>query len=78
LPPADEAAVTLRLGLHQQFTELLVQQGVDDRTPVQLNILWLLYVGVLGFWSNDNSPKQEDTLALLDQSVRMYVDWLNH
>ena len=69
---------SLRLGLHQHFTELLKQHGVEDPTHVQLNILWSLYVGVLGFWSTDKSPKQEDTLALLDQSVRMYVDWLSH
>ena len=78
LPPNDEPAASLRLGLHQHFTELLEQNDVADPTPLQMSILWSLYVGVLGFWSNDKSPKQEDTLALLDQSVRMYVDWLAH
>ena len=32
--------------------------------------------GVLAFWSKDASPKQEDTLALLDQSLAMFVGWL--
>jgi hypothetical protein len=35
-----------------------------------------LYTGVLAFWAGDKSPKQEDTLALLDQSLTMFVGWL--
>jgi hypothetical protein len=31
---------------------------------------------VLVFWSNDKSPKQEDSLALIDDSLTMYVAWL--
>ena len=37
---------------------------------------WTLYTGVLAFWAGDKSPKQEDTLALLDQSLAMFVAWL--
>jgi len=32
---------------------------------------------VLAFWANDRSPKQEDTLALVDQSLNMFVGWLD-
>ena len=45
-------------------------------TPVALQLYWTLYLGVLSFWTNDKSPKQEDTLALLDQSLAMFVGWL--
>ena len=38
---------------------------------------WALYVGVLFFWSADKSSQQEDTLALLDESLSMFVAWLN-
>jgi len=31
---------------------------------------------VLVFWANDKSPKQEDTLALIDHSINMFVGWL--
>jgi hypothetical protein len=31
---------------------------------------------VLVFWANDKSPKQEDTLALIDDSLSMFVGWL--
>jgi AcrR family transcriptional regulator len=43
---------------------------------VQLQMYWMLYTGLLAFWINDASPKQEDTLALLDHSLKMYTTWL--
>ena len=75
--PKGDAEVSLRTGLNEHFAGILRGHGVSDPSPVQLNIFWSLYVGVLSFWGGDKSPKQEDTLALLDQSIRMYVDWLN-
>jgi AcrR family transcriptional regulator len=45
-------------------------------TSVALHLYWTLYVGVLAFWSRDASPRQEDTLALLDESLAMFVGWL--
>jgi AcrR family transcriptional regulator len=39
-------------------------------------LYWTLYVGVLSFWAHDASPKQEDTLAVLDQSLRAFVSIL--
>jgi AcrR family transcriptional regulator len=41
-----------------------------------LQMYWTLFLGVLSFWITDKSPKQEDTLALLDQSMEMFADWL--
>jgi hypothetical protein len=43
---------------------------------VAIQLYWTLYIGVLAFWVDDSSPKQEDTLATLDQSIAMYVSWL--
>ena len=48
----------------------------ESLTSVTLQICWTLHTGVLSFWIQDESPRQEDTLALLDGSVRMFVDWL--
>ena len=48
----------------------------DALSAVALHLYWTLYVGVLAFWSKDTSPRQEDTLALLDQSLAMFVGWL--
>ena len=74
--PADEIARELRESIHSQFRDLLVEFEIEDPSPIQMSIFSSLYTGVLSFWSSDKSPKQEDSLALLDQSVRMYVDWL--
>ena len=38
-----------------------------------MHLYWTLYLGVLAFWAQDESPNQEDTLVLLDQSTRLYV-----
>lgn len=48
----------------------------QDVSPVALQIYWSLYLGVLAFWAADKSPKQEDTLALLDESLHMFAGWL--
>lgn len=48
----------------------------SPQAAVQLQMYWMLYTGLLAFWINDDSPKQEDTLALLDQSLKMYAAWL--
>jgi AcrR family transcriptional regulator len=45
-------------------------------SSVALQLYWTLYMGVLVFWANDKSPRQEDTLALLDESLGMFVGWL--
>jgi hypothetical protein len=30
-------------------------------------------LGVLAYWAKDVSPKQEDTMALLDQSLKLFI-----
>jgi len=61
----------------------LVQATVTDHgfpmplSPVTMQLYWTLYLGVLAFWAADESPGQEDTLALLDQSLQLFVASLN-
>jgi AcrR family transcriptional regulator len=47
--------------------------GEKSLTPVELNLYWTLYTGVLAFWASDTSPKQEETLAVLDHYLRAFV-----
>lgn len=56
----------------------LARPFVDEArlNSVALQMYWTLYLGVLTFWAEDSSPKQEDTLALLDQSLAMFASWL--
>lgn len=70
-------AELLRTGQLEMFGRILRQHGVDpDASPVLPSIYWSLYTGTLAFWAGDPSPQQEDSLAMLDQSTRMLVQWL--
>lgn len=64
---------------HLEFvSNLLAKHGrTEPATATELQMYWLLYSGVLAFWAKDSSRKQEATLALLDQSIHMFVSWLN-
>jgi AcrR family transcriptional regulator len=52
------------------------QRGLGELSALALQMYWTLYTGVLAFWAGDKSPKQEDTLALLDESMGMFASWL--
>ncbi len=43
---------------------------------VAMHLYWTLYLGVLAFWSSDESPNQEDTRVVVDQSLRLFVQSL--
>ena len=61
----------------QAVAEILRAHEIDpEKWSMTAPIYWALYVGVLKFWGHDKSPKQEDTLAMLDQSMNMFVSWL--
>jgi AcrR family transcriptional regulator len=54
------------------------EQQAEPPIPsaVALHLYWTLFLGVLGYWAIDESPHQEDTLVLLDQSMRLFVNAL--
>ena len=55
---------------------LLRHVSQEANSPIAIQLYWTLYTGVLVFWARDKSPKQEDSLALLDESLSMFVGWL--
>jgi hypothetical protein len=55
---------------------IVSRHGIAEISPLASQVYWSLYTGVLAFWTVDKSPKQEDTLALLDQSLNMFAAWL--
>lgn len=73
--PADEAR-TLRLAHLESVSRLAKKHGQGDLSPMALQLYWTLYTAVLMYWAQDRSPKQENTLALLDQSLGMFAGWL--
>jgi len=73
---ADQDAVGLRVAHLEAVANLASRHGYSELSPVAVQLYWTLYVGVLVFWAGDGSPKQEDTLALIDESLNMFVEWL--
>jgi hypothetical protein len=69
----SDSTQDLRVEHMETVTDLARRHGFLDLSPVTLQVYWTLYIGVLSFWAADKSPKQEDTLALLDQSLAMFV-----
>lgn len=73
----DGESVSLRVAHLETVVRIAARHRQHERlTPLALQMYWTLFTGVLAFWATDRSPKQEDTLALLDQSLAMFVGWL--
>lgn len=73
----NELADQLRTAHLDTVARVLIQHGrQESATGLQLEMYWMLYYGLLSYWASDSSPKQEDTFAMLDQSMRMFVAWL--
>jgi AcrR family transcriptional regulator len=73
---SDDDSMSLRVGHLEAVAALAAKHGYGELPPTALQLYWTLYTGVLVFWANDKSPKQEDTLALIDDSLNMFVGWL--
>lgn len=72
----DGAEVSLRVAHLEIVDSIARKHGLPEMSPLALQIYWALYTGVLSFWASDTSSKQEETLALLDQSLHMFSAWL--
>ena len=70
--PANEGH-SLRLAHLEAVTELAKKHGLGELSSMALQLYWTLYTGVLAFWASDASPKQEDTLAVLDHYLKAFV-----
>jgi AcrR family transcriptional regulator len=73
---ANQPNESLRTDHLETVANLVRKHRLPEPTAVALQMYWTLYTGALAFWAGDKSPKQEDTLALLDQSLAMFVSWL--
>jgi AcrR family transcriptional regulator len=72
----DDDATSLRAEHLEAVVALAAEHGLGELPPTALQLYWTLFTGVLVFWASDESPKQEDTLALIDDSLDMFVGWL--
>jgi len=60
---------------HLAAVQAIVSRHGFAETPdyVAMNMYWSLYLGILAYWTNDPSPNQEASQALIDYSIRMFV-----
>ena len=74
----DETARRVRSSQLETVVRIMTRHGFDaPPSAVGLHLFWTLYTGILVFWSADASPHQEDTLGLIDQSAKMFVNWMS-
>ena len=64
---------TIRIHHLETVRKILRHHRLSTPNFVTMHLYWTLYLGVLAFWAADESPQQQDTLAVLDQSVRLFV-----
>ena len=76
VPVRQHSGEVLRVQHLEMVAARARHRDLGELSPVAFQLYWTLYTGVLAFWAADKSPKQEDTLALLDQSLTMFASWL--
>jgi AcrR family transcriptional regulator len=64
---------SLRTDHLEVVAAILARHGQVEPSFVSMHLYWTLFTGVLAFWLGDDSPHQEDTLAVLDQALKMFV-----
>ncbi len=70
---ASPAGAKIRESQLMAAREALLKCGIADPGVVHMHLYWTLYLGVMAYWARDVSPHQEDSLAMLDQAMRMFV-----
>ena len=70
----DHPGELIRTEHLETVERLIASHGVREPLSVlTIQLYWTLYLGALAYWATDVSPRQEDTMALLDQSLKLFV-----
>ena len=73
--PEGEAARQEHL---ESVQAILARHGFSAAPDyVATTMYWSLYLGILAFWSSDESENQESARALIDYSVRTFVQMIS-
>ena len=73
-PAREEAGAALRIRHLETVEGILVDHGIErPLQAVTLQLYWTLHLGVFAYWAADDSPNQEDTMALLDRAIRLFA-----
>jgi AcrR family transcriptional regulator len=71
---AESPGDAIRVDHLELVHSILISHGFPAALPVvTVQLYWTLYLGVFAYWAADDSPGQEDSLALLDQSLKLFV-----
>lgn len=69
----ESAGDAIRANHLEAIEQILAGHGVTQPATLTMQLYWTLYLGVFAHWATDESPSQEDTLALLDQSLKLFI-----
>ena len=60
---------------HWEVVADLMQRHGSAHPPAsaQMHLYWSLYLGIIGCWSRDTSEHGSETLALVDQAMRLFA-----
>jgi AcrR family transcriptional regulator len=61
---------------HFEIAKEIISKHGYSKLPdfILLNLYWSLYLGIIAFWSNDRSYNYEETLSLIDYSLKIFVN----
>jgi AcrR family transcriptional regulator len=58
--------------------KVLVNHGFEmENNSIVITLYWSLYLGILAHWSKDNTPKQSETLSLIDYSMQTFANTIS-
>ena len=70
----ESAGESIRTNHLEAVEQILVARGVSGPiSAVTMQLYWTLYLGVFAHWAADDSPHQEDTMVLLDQTLKLFI-----
>ncbi|MEN8136255.1 MAG: TetR/AcrR family transcriptional regulator [Thermodesulfobacteriota bacterium] len=65
---------------HLQAVRDIIHNHGYSKIPdyISTSLYWSLYLGILAFWSTDESRNQEETLALMDYSINVFTQTISN
>ena len=70
----ERSGDSIRVNHLETVEQIIVGHGIPGPLPaITMQLYWTLYLGTFKYWAADASPNQEDTLALLDQSLKLFI-----
>lgn len=73
-PTREDPGAVIRQTHLETVARILADHGISQPlSAVLLQLYWTLHLGVLAYWAADPSPHQEDAMALLDRSVKLFT-----